>query len=67
MGRKASDAAICFLCYNCHTQLDQGAEPYETKKSKFFEACTNTYIWLMENGYLEVKSRSKLQGVSEPF
>ena len=67
MGRKASDAAICFLCYNCHSKLDQGQDSYEDKRSKFFEACTSTYIWLMDNGYLEVKSPSKVQKVSEPF
>ena len=57
-GLKSSDAAIAFLCYKCHTEIDQGHEL--TKQQRFYiwdEAHRKTMRWLIEKEYLIVNSK----------
>ncbi len=57
-GLKASDAAGMFLCYTCHTELDQGKSMDKAERAEFtHRMIANTYIYLMENGYLGVVCR----------
>lgn len=62
-GIKAHDYRIAYLCYHCHSNLDQGSEL--TKQQRIYvwdEAHRKTIGWLFENGYLNVNDRPQ-QGV----
>ncbi len=51
MSHKASDAAVAFLCYRCHSELDQGALMSKTeRRAVWMEAAVKTWVWLMETG-----------------
>ena len=57
-GIKAHDYRIAYLCYHCHTNIDQGNEL--TKQQRIYvwdEAHRKTIGWLFENGHIDVKSR----------
>ena len=55
MGRKADDAYIAFLCYPCHSELDQGKSMnYEQKRDKWYFAMSKTYHYLLSHGLLIV-------------
>jgi len=62
MGRKADDCYIAFLCHSCHANIDQGAEPYDAKKLKWFEAMAKTYYWLLTKGYLIINPLGNTEG-----
>lgn len=51
MSHKASDAAVAFLCFRCHSEIDQGAKlSKDERRSKWVEAAVKTWIWLVESG-----------------
>ena len=53
---KAHDYRIAALCYQCHTDLDQGAVmTKEARVNMWEEAHRKTIGWLFDNGFLEVK------------
>lgn len=57
-GLKSSDAAIAFLCYHCHNEIDQGNEL--TKQQRIYiwdEAHRKSMRWLIENEYLIVNRK----------
>lgn len=55
IGHKAADYRIAFLCYDCHTQIDQGNTMTRAEKQEQWEnAHRKTVGWLFENGYLQV-------------
>ena len=54
MGTKAHDWAIAFLCYQCHTEIDQGSLPREQKKDRWLLAHIRTMEWLFDNGKVGV-------------
>jgi predicted GNAT superfamily acetyltransferase len=58
MGRKADDSYIAFLCYKCHSDIDQGGSSYDDKKQKWYLAMSKTYHYLLTNGYLLVDKRA---------
>lgn len=53
MGTKAHDWAIAFLCYRCHSFVDDGPAPKEEKKSVWAHAHAKTLEWLFETGRLK--------------
>ncbi len=53
---KAHDYRIAALCYQCHSDLDQGAAmTKEARVNMWEDAHRRTVGWLFENGHLEVK------------
>ena len=55
-GLKAHDYRISSLCYQCHMDLDQGANlTKEERVNKWEDAHRRTIGWLFDNGYLGVK------------
>jgi hypothetical protein len=51
MSHKASDAAIAFLCFHCHSQIDQGSKlSKEARRAFWMEAAVKTWVWLIETG-----------------
>jgi len=55
-GLKAHDYRIAAMCYECHMELDQGAELTKEARVTMWEvAHRRTIGWLFESGYLEVK------------
>ena len=53
---KAHDYRIAALCYQCHTDLDQGAGlTREARVAMWEEAHRKTIGWLFDNDHLEVK------------
>lgn len=51
MSHKASDAAIAFMCYRCHSEIDQGSRLSKVERRvKWIEAAVKTWIWLVETG-----------------
>jgi Fe-S oxidoreductase len=55
---KASDAAIAALCYSCHSQIDQGPTLSRQERIDIWEnAHRKTMRWLIEEGYLVVRSK----------
>ena len=52
MGMKASDAAIAFLCYRCHTDIDQGKMSALQRLELWEIAHRKTVRWLIEEGHL---------------
>ena len=57
-GLKSSDAAIAFLCYKCHNEIDQGSNL--SKQQRFYlwdEAHIKSIRWLIEKEYLIVNNK----------
>ena len=55
---KASDAAIAALCYNCHSQIDQGKNLSKQERIDIWEAAhRKTMRWLIEKEYLVVNNK----------
>jgi hypothetical protein len=55
---KASDAAIAALCYNCHSQIDQGPTLSRQERVDIWEnAHRKTMRWLIEEEYLVVRGK----------
>lgn len=55
MSIKASDAMIAALCTECHAALDQGGILPKAERRAFeLEMIAKTYVYLMEQGRLEV-------------
>ena len=52
MGKKAEDCYIAFLCYQCHMEIDQGAESYDAKKERWYKGMAKTYHWLLTSEHL---------------
>lgn len=53
---KAHDYRIAAMCYQCHSDLDQGAAlTREARVNMWEEAHRKTVGWLFESGHLEVK------------
>lgn len=52
-GLKAHDWAIAALCYQCHTEIDQGALPKEEKKDRWIRAHIRTLAWLFDSGIIK--------------
>lgn len=56
-GIKAHDYRVAFLCYRCHTELDQGAAMSREERVAFWEAAHRASIaWLFESGHLVVQA-----------
>ena len=58
-GLKASDVPIAYLCGICHDLVDHPA-PSEhlsrmDREYMFYMAACKTWLWLMREGYLEIK------------
>lgn len=52
---KAHDCYVAALCFNCHSELDQGLYmTREERESMWNEACILTYGWLMREGLLKL-------------
>lgn len=54
MSIKASDAAIAFLCFICHTHVDQGSGDAGKRLETWEAAHRRTMRWLIESGHLVV-------------
>ena len=54
-GIKANDYRIAYLCYNCHTTVDQGKLDKALKTEIWEEAHRKTIAWLFLNDHLDVK------------
>lgn len=51
MSHKASDAAVAFMCFCCHAEIDQGSRLTKVeRRGKWVEAALKTWIWLIETG-----------------
>lgn len=54
MGIKSSDAAIAFLCSECHHEYDNGKSMTKQERREFGnKAVANTLIWMIENKVLK--------------
>jgi hypothetical protein len=59
MGIKAHDYRIAALCYNCHTDIDQGQRlNKEERKAVWDEAHRRTIGWLFDRGHLTLTDLS---------
>lgn len=57
MGLKADDCMSAWLCYACHTKLDQGSKMnYEERRDFTLTAICKTYQAMWREGLLEVKN-----------
>lgn len=54
LGIKASDAAVAFLCHDCHMHVDQGSAPAAVRLDMWEAAHRATMRWLIESGHLIV-------------
>lgn len=54
LGIKASDAAVAFLCHDCHMHVDQGSAPASVRLEMWEAAHRATMRWLIESGHLIV-------------
>jgi hypothetical protein len=55
-GIKAEDFRIAALCFECHSELDQGTRMSRAERVELWEeAHRKTIGWLFESGNLEVK------------
>lgn len=55
MGNKAHDGMTAWLCYRCHTRLDQGSDMNREQKREFMlTAICRTYMHLWEQGLIGV-------------
>jgi len=53
LSHKATDAAFCAACHNCHAELDQGRLlSREYKEEAWMRGAVRTWIYLMESGLL---------------
>ena len=60
-GIKAHDYRVAYLCYKCHTAIDQGtAMSRQQREYEWENAHRKTIGWLFENGFLDVIARPKL-------
>lgn len=58
LGQKASDVPIAYLCDQCHSLYDGRIGPHLTQRDRdmvFYEASCKSWLWLMREGYSEVK------------
>ena len=52
---KAHDAYVAAICYQCHSDLDQGTSmTQEERVAMWNAACVLTYGWLMRDGRLKL-------------
>ena len=56
MGIKAHDYRVAFVCYECHTYIDQSKASAEEKRCAWENAHYDTIGWLFDVGALEVRS-----------
>lgn len=55
-GIKADDYRIAALCFECHSELDQGTRMSRAERVELWEESHRKTIgWLFDNGHLEVK------------
>lgn len=56
IGLKAHDVCV-YLCNNCHAKLDGHQHGWDglQKEQVFAEALYQTFLWLLQEGHLEVK------------
>ena len=55
-GIKAHDHRIAYLCYSCHTKIDQGKGlTKQQRQYEWEEAHRRTIGWLFEQGHLDVR------------
>jgi len=55
-GLKAHDGMVMWLCYSCHTNLDQGLEmSRDERRSMTLEMICKTYMRMWDQGLLAVK------------
>lgn len=57
MGQKAHDIP-CFGCAECHSRIDGRIDKHLTRGERrliFYRGVYNTWLWMMKEGYLEVK------------
>lgn len=57
MGIKAHDYRIAYLCYKCHSEIDQGKMSATNKTEMWEYAHRKTIGWLFEQGYIDVRSQ----------
>jgi hypothetical protein len=62
MGIKCPDSYICFLCHECHMEIDQGSDSYDNKKERWLIAMAKTYNWLLSNNYLIINPIGNTNG-----
>jgi hypothetical protein len=55
MGQKAHDWAIAYVCYTCHTEIDQGQQTREERKDMWLRAHIRTMAYLFDSGILVAK------------
>lgn len=57
-GLKAHDYRIAYLCYTCHTNIDQSNKlTKQQKEYEWEEAHRRTIGWLFEQGFIDVRSQ----------
>ena len=55
VGRKAKNYRVAYLCYDCHTEIDNGKTLSREERVSFWEeAHRKTIGWLFDNGYINV-------------
>ena len=56
MGIKVSDALVAALCFQCHTDLDQGKTMNREERREFWnQAYIKTMQYMIENNMLRIK------------
>jgi hypothetical protein len=56
MGMKVSDALVAALCFQCHTNLDQGKTMNRQERREFWnQAYIKTMQYMIENNILRLK------------
>jgi hypothetical protein len=58
MGQKASDFPVAYLCDKCHALVDGRIGPHLSRVDRemvWYEGACLSCMWLMSEGYLEVK------------
>lgn len=53
-GLKAHDYRVAYLCYECHTEIDQGKLSKEEKRELWEDAHRRTIGWLFENNHIKI-------------
>lgn len=56
MGIKAHDYRVAFVCYECHTYIDQSGASAEEKRRAWRNAHYSTIGWLFDVDALDVRS-----------
>ena len=54
-GLKAHDGMIAWLCYSCHTELDQGKMGKDEKRDFTLTAIAKTYMRMWDQGLITLK------------